>query len=53
MLYAYLTNREPETCPHLNMPLHTVIHITPKAYGVEENRHELEPTTPGSIPVSH
>ena len=41
VLYAYLTDRHPSKCPWLEMPLHTVIQITPKAYGVDEVRHVL------------
>lgn len=41
VLYAYLTDKPPESCPELLVPLHTVIQLTPKAYGCEEVRHEL------------
>jgi broad specificity phosphatase PhoE len=41
VLYAYLTFRRPSECPSLPMPLHTVIQLTPRAYGCEEVRHEL------------
>jgi broad specificity phosphatase PhoE/predicted kinase len=41
VLYAYLTDRPPETCPDALLPLHTIIQLTPKAYGCEEVRHEL------------
>lgn len=41
VLYAYLADIAPEACPKLAMPLHTLIQLTPKAYGVEEVRHEL------------
>lgn len=37
-LYAYLTDRAPGECPHLDVPLHTVIELTPRAYGNEEHR---------------
>lgn len=40
-LYAYLTERPPELCPHLDMPLHTVIELVPKAYGNQEHRFAL------------
>ena len=36
VLYAYLTDKPPETCPDILFPLHTVIQLTPKAYGCEE-----------------
>jgi broad specificity phosphatase PhoE len=41
VLYAYLTDRAPETCPDVLVPLHTVTQLTQKAYGAEEVRHEL------------
>ena len=41
VLYAYLTDRSPDTCPELLIPLHTVIQLTPRAYGSEEVRHRL------------
>lgn len=41
-LYAYLSNQAAEGCPTLDIPLHTVIELTPKAYGNEERRHRLE-----------
>jgi len=41
VLYAYLTDLPPSACPKLMMPLHTLVQLTPKAYGCEEVRHEL------------
>ena len=41
VLYAYLTDRGPDACPDLPLPLHTVVQLTQKAYGAEEVRHEL------------
>lgn len=35
VLYAYLTDKPPETCPDVLVPLHTVIELTPRAYGCE------------------
>ena len=40
-LYGYLAERKMEEVPHLDIPLHTVIELTPRAYGVEETRHTL------------
>ncbi len=40
-LYAYLAGRTPEDCPHLEMPLHTLIQLRPKAYGCEERRFPI------------
>ena len=40
-LYAYLAGRTPEECPHLEMPLHTLIQLRPKAYGCEERRFPI------------
>lgn len=39
VLYAYLTNKAPVECPTLNVPLHVVIQLTPKAYQCEEVWH--------------
>ncbi|MCA9573384.1 MAG: histidine phosphatase family protein, partial [Myxococcales bacterium] len=40
-LYGYFMDRAPADVPHLEMPLHTVIELEPKAYGCEEVRHPL------------
>ncbi|MBK7584600.1 MAG: histidine phosphatase family protein [Myxococcales bacterium] len=45
-LYGYLTGRPQEECPHVPIPLHTLIELTPTAYGYEEHRVELEPDLP-------
>lgn len=37
-LYAYLTDVPPEECPHVAVPLHTVITLVPRAYGATETR---------------
>jgi len=42
-LYAYFADREPDECPFLEMPLHTVIELEPKAYGCAERRFEVGP----------
>ena len=47
-LYAYLMDRPPGECPHLPIPLHTVIELRPTAYGFEERRLTLEPQVPPS-----
>ncbi len=33
VLYAYLTDKPPEACPDVLLPLHTIIQLTPRAYG--------------------
>ena len=43
VLYAYLTDMVPASCPDVLLPLHSVIQLTPKAYSAEEVRHELLP----------
>ncbi|SCV69159.1 BQ2448_2179 [Microbotryum intermedium] len=40
-LYAYFHNLSQEELPYLKIPLHTVIKLTPKAYGCLEERFEL------------
>ncbi len=42
-LYAYLVGEPVEHCPHQSIPLHTVIEITPNAYGCDERRTVLAP----------
>jgi broad specificity phosphatase PhoE/predicted kinase len=42
-LYAYFQGVPPEQCPHLSIPLHTVIQLRPHAYGCHETRVALEP----------
>jgi broad specificity phosphatase PhoE len=42
-LYAYLMDRPPTECPRLSIPLHTVIQLTPNAYGCDEQRFALTP----------
>ncbi|MEB2322436.1 MAG: 6-phosphofructo-2-kinase/fructose-2,6-bisphosphatase [Sorangiineae bacterium] len=42
-LYGYLMGKPQAECPHLSIPLHTVIELTPTAYGYEERRIPLEP----------
>ncbi|KIM29056.1 hypothetical protein M408DRAFT_329079 [Serendipita vermifera MAFF 305830] len=40
-LYAYFHNLPQETLPYINIPLHTVIKLTPKAYGCDEERYKV------------
>lgn len=42
-LYAYFVCIPSEEAPHLGIPLHTVIQLTPHAYGCEEKRVPLPP----------
>jgi broad specificity phosphatase PhoE len=46
VLYSYLMGRPQEECPHVPIPLHTLIELTPTAYGYEERRIDLEPHLP-------
>jgi len=36
--YAYFHNQPQDELPYINIPLHTVIKLTPKAYGCDEER---------------
>jgi 6-phosphofructo-2-kinase / fructose-2,6-biphosphatase 3 len=45
-LYGYLTGLPQEECPFVPIPLHTLIELTPTAYGYEERRINLEPVLP-------
>ncbi len=40
-MLAYFTGKSRKECPFLDVPLHTVIKLTTRAYGVEENRFVL------------
>jgi broad specificity phosphatase PhoE/predicted kinase len=42
-LYGYFLQLPPARTPHLPIPLHTVIQLTPTAYGCEEERVVLPP----------
>ncbi len=38
VLYGYLMGKTQGECPHLDVPLHTVIELRPTAYGYDERR---------------
>ncbi|EGG09789.1 uncharacterized protein MELLADRAFT_95280 [Melampsora larici-populina 98AG31] len=40
-LYAYFHNLNQEELPYIKIPLHTVIKLTPKAYGCDEERYSV------------
>lgn len=40
-LYAYLHGLSQDELPYIKIPLHTVIKLTPKAFGCEEQRYTL------------
>lgn len=48
-LYAYFMGIPPQRCPHLPIPLHTVIRLSAHAYGTHEQRFPLEPRMKGSV----
>ena len=39
-IYGYFLNIPHAEIPYINIPLHTVIQLTPKAYGCEEVRYK-------------
>ena len=41
VFYAYLTGIDPERCPHLSIPLHTVVALSPRIYDYGEERIAL------------
>ncbi len=47
-LYGYFLDVAPGDIPHLDIPLHTVMAVTPKAYGAEVRRFPLAPAVPDS-----
>ncbi len=42
-LYSYFLALPPEKCPFVEIPLHTLISLTPRAYGCVEERIDLDP----------
>jgi broad specificity phosphatase PhoE len=50
-LYAYMMDKPPSECPRLEIPLHTVIQLTPTAYGCADQRFELPPAIDGDHTV--
>lgn len=40
-LYAYFHGYDQNELPYIKVPLHTVIQLTPKAYGCDEVRYQL------------
>lgn len=41
-IYAYFLNYNQEDLPYIKIPLHTVIELTPKAYGCDEKRYKVD-----------
>lgn len=41
-IYAYFMNYNQEDLPYIKIPLHTVIELTPKAYGCDEKRFKVD-----------
>lgn len=41
-VYAYFMNYNQEDLPYIKIPLHTVIELTPKAYGCDEKRYKVD-----------
>ncbi|KAJ3032642.1 Fructose-2,6-bisphosphatase [Rhizophlyctis rosea] len=41
-IYAYFLNLSNEELPYVDIPLHTVVRLTPKAYGCLEERFEVD-----------
>ncbi|TYJ53246.1 hypothetical protein B9479_006113 [Cryptococcus floricola] len=62
-LYAYFQSKSQQELPYINIPLHTLIKITPMAYGCHEERYPLpiqavdthrpRPTKGGKTPGGH
>lgn len=42
-LYGYLTGRPRDDVPYIEIPMHTVMALTPRAYGCDEERFVLGP----------
>lgn len=41
-IYAYFHDHSQEELPYLQIPLHTLVKITPKAYGCQEERFYVD-----------
>ncbi|KAI8824153.1 histidine phosphatase superfamily [Fimicolochytrium jonesii] len=41
-IYAYFLNYSLDELPYVKIPLHTVVKLTPKAYGCAEERYEID-----------
>jgi broad specificity phosphatase PhoE/predicted kinase len=48
-LYAYFLDQPPSSCTRLDVPLHTVIELTPNAYGCDEERIALGDPVPEEV----
>ena len=42
VLFGYLSDLDRDEVPHLDIPLHTVLALTPRAYGCEVQRFQLD-----------
>ncbi|MEZ4310700.1 MAG: 6-phosphofructo-2-kinase domain-containing protein [Polyangiaceae bacterium] len=51
-IYGYFMDKPPEEIPYLEIPLHTVIQLTPTAYGCEEKRFPLLTITESDLTAS-
>lgn len=40
-IYAYFMNKPLSELPYINVPLHTVIKLTPRAYGCDEEKYRM------------
>lgn len=47
--YAYFHDLPQADLPYIKIPLHTVIKLTPKAYGCDEERYEFRSATAVAI----
>lgn len=41
-IYAYFMQKTQEESPWMNVPLHTLIKLTPRAYGTQEERYDAK-----------
>lgn len=51
-IYAYFMDKPPDEIPYIEVPLHTVIQLTPTAYGCEEKRFPLLTITESDLTAS-
>ncbi len=51
VLYGYLMGVPREKIPHVDVPLHVVFELTPRAYGCDEIQHRVGPANPGDSKI--
>jgi len=53
VIIAYLTDQKPSDCPHMKVPTHTVVKLTPHPYGCDVVNYPLLEDPSGGCGVQH